>query len=51
MGAYVQLPLAVNNKSERKVDSLPLLGLKPATFGTLNDQQIFIISHGKTISH
>jgi hypothetical protein len=31
MGAHVQLPLAVNSKSEQKVDSLPLLGLKPAT--------------------
>jgi hypothetical protein len=33
MGAYV-LPLTVNSKSERKIDSLPLLGFKPATTGT-----------------
>jgi hypothetical protein len=32
MGAHVLLPLAVNNKSEQKGDSLPLLGLEPATF-------------------
>jgi hypothetical protein len=34
MGAHELLPLAVNGKSEGKVDSLPLLGLEPATFGT-----------------
>jgi hypothetical protein len=34
MGTNVLLPLAVNSKSEQKVDSLPLLGLKPMTFGT-----------------
>jgi hypothetical protein len=28
------LPLTVNSKSEWKVDSLPPLGLEPATFGT-----------------
>jgi hypothetical protein len=37
MGAYVLLPLvvdnSVNSKSEQKVDSLPLLGLEPATIG------------------
>jgi hypothetical protein len=35
MGAHILLPLAVNSKSERKVDSLPRLGLEPLTFGTL----------------
>jgi hypothetical protein len=38
MSAYILLlPLAVNSKSEGKVDSLPPLGLEPAsaTFGTL----------------
>jgi hypothetical protein len=34
MGAHVLLPLAVNIKSEGKVDSLPLLGLEPGTYGT-----------------
>jgi hypothetical protein len=34
-GAYVLLPLAVNSKSERKVNSLPQLGLEPATFSML----------------
>jgi hypothetical protein len=32
MGAHVLLPLAVKSKSERKVDSLPLLGFEPVTF-------------------
>jgi hypothetical protein len=35
MGTHILLPLAVNNKSERKVNSLPSLGFEPATFGTL----------------
>jgi hypothetical protein len=30
-GAHILLPLAVNSKSERKDDSLPLLGFEPAT--------------------
>jgi hypothetical protein len=34
MGAHVLLPLTVNSKLEQKVDSLPLLGLKPVTFST-----------------
>jgi hypothetical protein len=34
MGAHILLPLAVNSKSKRKVDSLLPLGLEPATFGT-----------------
>jgi hypothetical protein len=33
MSPHVLLPLAVNSKSERKVDSLPLLGFEPAIFG------------------
>jgi hypothetical protein len=33
VGAHVLLPLAVNSKSVRKVDSLPPLGFNPATFG------------------
>jgi hypothetical protein len=35
MVAHVLLPLAVNSNSERNVNSLPLLGLDPATFSTL----------------
>jgi hypothetical protein len=35
MSAHVLLPLAVNSKSEQKVDLLPPLTFKPATFGTL----------------
>jgi hypothetical protein len=35
MSTHVLLPLAVNSKSERKVDSLPPLGFEPVTFGTL----------------
>jgi hypothetical protein len=35
MGAYVLLPLAVNSKSERKVNSLPSLGFEPVIFGML----------------
>jgi hypothetical protein len=35
MSAHVLLPLAVNSKSERKVDSLPPLGLEPVTLGTV----------------
>jgi hypothetical protein len=34
MSAHILLYLAVNSKSERKVDSLPLRGLQRATFGT-----------------
>jgi hypothetical protein len=34
MGDRVLLPLAVNSKSEQKVDLLALLGLDPATFAT-----------------
>jgi hypothetical protein len=34
MGAHVQLPLAVNSQPEQKFNSLPLLGLNPATFGS-----------------
>jgi hypothetical protein len=33
MATHALLPLTVKSKSERKVDSLPQLGLKPATFG------------------
>jgi hypothetical protein len=33
MGAHILPPLAVNSISAQKVDSLPLLGLEPATFG------------------
>jgi hypothetical protein len=40
MGAHVLLDLRVenffNSKPERKVDSLPLLGLDPATFARNN---------------
>jgi hypothetical protein len=32
MGTHVLLPLAINSKSEQKVDSPPLLELDPATF-------------------
>jgi hypothetical protein len=32
IGADILLPLIINSKSEQKVDSLPLLGLEPATF-------------------
>jgi hypothetical protein len=32
---HVQLSLTVNSKSKRKADSLPPLGLEPATLGTL----------------
>jgi hypothetical protein len=35
MSSHVLLTLTVNNKSERKVDSLPPLGFKPETFGML----------------
>jgi hypothetical protein len=35
MGAHILLHLAVNSKSELKVDSLPPLGLDLVTFGTL----------------
>jgi hypothetical protein len=34
MGAHVLLPLAVNNISERKVDSPLQQGLEPMTFDT-----------------
>jgi hypothetical protein len=37
MGVHILLHLAVSSKSERKVDSLPPLGLDPTTFGTLAD--------------
>jgi hypothetical protein len=36
MSAHVLLSLAVNSKTERQVDSLPPLGLAPATFGMLS---------------
>jgi hypothetical protein len=32
---HVRLPLAVNSKSEQKVNSLPPLGFKPVIFGML----------------
>jgi hypothetical protein len=35
MSAHVLPPLAVNSKSERKVNSLPLLGFEPVIFGML----------------
>jgi hypothetical protein len=35
MSAHVLPPLAVNSKSERKVNSMPLLGLKLVIFGML----------------
>jgi hypothetical protein len=35
MNAHVLLPLAVNSKSERKFNSLPLLGFEPVIFGML----------------
>jgi hypothetical protein len=35
MSAHALLSLAVNRKSERKVDSLPPLGFEPAIFDTL----------------
>jgi hypothetical protein len=35
MGAHVLPPLAVNSKSERKVNSLPQLGFEPVIFGML----------------
>jgi hypothetical protein len=35
MGTQVLLPVAVNSKSERQVDSLPPLGLESMTFGKL----------------
>jgi hypothetical protein len=35
MSTNILLPLAVNSKSERKVDSLPPLGFEPATFSML----------------
>jgi hypothetical protein len=35
MSAHVLPPLAVNSKSERKVNSLPLLVFKPVIFGML----------------
>jgi hypothetical protein len=34
MSAHVLQPLIVNTKSERKVDSLPPLGLEPVIFST-----------------
>jgi hypothetical protein len=35
MSAHVLLSLTVNSKSERKVNSLPLLGFEPVIFGML----------------
>jgi hypothetical protein len=35
MSAHVLPPLAVNSKSERKVNSLPPLGFEPVIFGML----------------
>jgi hypothetical protein len=35
MNAYVLPPLAVNNKSEQKVNSLPLLGFELVIIGML----------------
>jgi hypothetical protein len=35
VSTHILSPLAVNSKSERKVDSLPLLGFKPVIFGML----------------
>jgi hypothetical protein len=32
IGAHVLLPLAIDNKSKQKVDSLPLLEGEPSTF-------------------
>jgi hypothetical protein len=35
MSAHVLPPLAVNNKSERKINSMPPLGFEPVTIGML----------------
>jgi hypothetical protein len=35
MSTHILLPLTVNSKSEQKVESLPPLKFKPATFGAL----------------
>jgi hypothetical protein len=45
MGAHVLLSLTVENsvksKPERKVDSLPLLGLDPAILSYKSDESLF----------